>query len=124
MKTTNYFNTFIEVAEDCPVRIAERPTGKNGNKTVAVLEYELISNNPYRYTSDDVLFVVFAEKNSIPNDNFDLERQKFFLNHKLVYALHHWQNDMVGGFIMMGKERSPFMVWEPESMKYFQQIQH
>ena len=43
-----YYNTFIEIAEDCPVSQAEIPQAKGGKKTKAVLEYELIAKNPYK----------------------------------------------------------------------------
>lgn len=62
MKTTNYFNTFIAVAEDCPVGEAEIPQQKKGEHTVASLEYELISREPYAHTSDDVLYNVYLNK--------------------------------------------------------------
>lgn len=35
MKTTNYYNTFIEVAEDCPVDQAKIPPLHGDKKTVA-----------------------------------------------------------------------------------------
>jgi hypothetical protein len=61
MKTTNYFNNFIEVAEDCPVTAAEIPPRKE-ERTAANIQFEMIAHNPYKYTSDDVLFQVYAEK--------------------------------------------------------------
>lgn len=78
MKTTNYYNTFIEVAEDCPVKTAETPPQKNGEKTIANLQFEMIGGNPYQYSSDDVIFGVYALKNNIANKEFDKEREKFF----------------------------------------------
>ena len=53
--TTNYYDTFIEVAEDCLTPKAETPAAKGENKTVALMQFELISKQPYKYTSDDVL---------------------------------------------------------------------
>lgn len=78
MKTTNYFNTFIEVAEDCPINKAERPPEKAGEKTVANLQFEMIKNNPYQNTSDDVIFSVYAVKNSLKKEDIAKEREKFF----------------------------------------------
>jgi hypothetical protein len=76
--TTNYFDTFIEVAEDCPVKQAEVPALKNGEKTVVFLLYELISAHPYQYTSDDVIFSVYAKKSGITSEKLPDERQRFF----------------------------------------------
>ncbi len=78
MKTTNYFDTFIEVADDCPVHSAEIPSQKRDGKTVAYLQYELIINHPYMYTSDDVLFQVFVQRTNIQTDTLPEERSKFF----------------------------------------------
>ncbi|MCF6403742.1 DUF6157 family protein [Chitinophaga filiformis] len=77
MKTTNYYNTFIEVAEDCPVKAAEVPPMR-GEKTIANIEFELLIDNPYEFTSDDVLFHVYAAKNHLKTKEFDLEREQFF----------------------------------------------
>jgi Family of unknown function (DUF6157) len=45
MKThsTNYLNTFIEVADDCPASIGEIPPTKGDNKTVANIQFEMIN---------------------------------------------------------------------------------
>ncbi|MGV3538786.1 MAG: DUF6157 family protein [Rufibacter sp.] len=78
MKTTNYYNTFIAVAEDCPVAAAQIPPQKGDDKTVASLQFDMLQQHPYQYTSDDVLFGVYAAKNGIPAEDFETERQKFF----------------------------------------------
>ena len=77
MHTTNYFNTFIEVAEDCPVSDAEVPPQKGDAKTVANLHFEMIAENPYKFTSDDVIFNAFAAKNGLTS-NLQQERDLFF----------------------------------------------
>lgn len=76
--TTNYENTFIEAAEDCPVKNGEIPPLKGENKTIANIEFEMISKNPYKYSSDDVLFQVFAEKNDITKSDYKNAREAFF----------------------------------------------
>jgi len=78
MHTTNYLETFIEVAEDCPVDKAEIPPLKNGKKTIAFLHYELIHNHPYQFTSDDVIFATYAEKNGIKEMELEAKREVFF----------------------------------------------
>lgn len=75
--TTNYINTFIEVAEDCPVSQAQVPPEKK-EKTLANLQYEKIIKNPYQYTSDDIIFECYAFKNDIPESEKQAERDKFF----------------------------------------------
>ncbi len=78
MKTTNYYNTFIEVAEDCPAKIAEVPSQRGVAKTAAVIQFELISSNPYQYTSDDILFQVYAVKNKLNAGDLADAREAFF----------------------------------------------
>ena len=58
--TTNCFDTFIRVAEDCPARAGEEPPPRAGNPTVAGLQYRMIVEAPYKYTSDDVVFATSA----------------------------------------------------------------
>src|SRR5690625_5876794 len=75
--TTNYFDTFIEVAEDTKSNCGTKPPAK-GKKTVAEIQYELIVKNPYKYTSDDILFQVFAVKNNLTKEEFKQAREQFF----------------------------------------------
>jgi len=76
--TTNYYNTFIEVAEDCPVSSGTVPPAKEGSPSVARLQYEMLSGDPYRYDSDDALFSVFAVRKEIPDGEREEQRQAFF----------------------------------------------
>ena len=78
MHSTNYFNTLIEVAEDCRAAAGEIPPEKGGKKTVANLQYEMLQEHPYQYTSDDVLFAVFATRKEIPQEEWDEQRTRFF----------------------------------------------
>ncbi len=73
----NYYSTFIEVAEDCPVTRAEVPPLKAGKKTKAGLEYELIARSPYRYTGEEVAFQAHAQHKGLPKDRWPDERARF-----------------------------------------------
>lgn len=75
--TTNYIDTFIEVAEDTKVDCGTKPPIKD-KKTVAEMQYDLIANHPYQYTSDDVLFHVYAERNDVILEDYKQEREQFF----------------------------------------------
>lgn len=76
--TTNYINTFIEVADDCPVHQSEIPQMTAEKKTVAQMQYEKISRHPYAYTSDDILFQVFADRNDLTKGEYREARAAFF----------------------------------------------
>ena len=76
--TTNYENTFIEIAEDCPINVAEIPPIKGDKKSVANMQFEMLNKNPYKYTSDDVFFQVYADRKDLTKSEYESERQKFF----------------------------------------------
>lgn len=76
--TTNYINTFIEVADDSPISFGEIPKSKGNNKTVAEMQFELIAQHPYKFSSDDILFQVFAERNDIIESEYKAAREEFF----------------------------------------------
>lgn len=76
--STNYFNTFISVAEDCLTQSAETPELFRGEEAAATMQYDMVKNNPYRYTSDDVLFQLHAKKKRVAKKDLDREREAFF----------------------------------------------
>ena len=76
--TTNYQDVFIEIAEDCSATKGEIPPLKNNEKTAATIQFEMLNGNPYKFTSDDVLFQVFANKNNIPETELIQAREQFF----------------------------------------------
>jgi len=97
--TTNYMNTLIEVAEDCPVFAAAKPPQKP-QKTIAEIQFEMISKYPYQYTSDDVVFEGFAIKNELSENEKESARNLFFskgqaclrtspLTKRYGFGIHH-----------------------------------
>jgi len=78
MDDQNYYSTFIEVADDCPLNSAEIPEQKSDGMSVPALQYELISENPYLYTQEDIIFEVFVIRNEIVEEDFAAEREKLF----------------------------------------------
>jgi Family of unknown function (DUF6157) len=78
MHTTNYQNTFICVADDCPILDAEVPNAKPENKTVAQRQFEIISGEPYTHTSDEIVFQIFAERKDLHASEMEEGRAAFF----------------------------------------------
>ncbi len=76
--TTNYFKTFIQVAEDCKVNEAKIPEIKGDNKTIASIQYEQLIKNEYVFTSDEILFNTFAQKNELLPSELNEARAHFF----------------------------------------------
>lgn len=109
MHTTNYFNTFIQVADDCPVRMGEVPPQKTSTKTVANLQFEMVADNPYQLTSDDVLFNTYLIRNEAQEENLKVDREIFFskgqpclrssaLAKRYGWGIHHDENGKVALF--------------------------
>lgn len=76
--STNYENTFIEIAEDCPISEGQIPPLKGDKKSVANLQFEMLRDRPYQYSSDDVLFTVFATRKDLISSELEEARQQFF----------------------------------------------
>lgn len=74
----NYVNTFIRVAEDCPAAEGIVPVGRGDRKTIAVIQYELLVENPYRLTQEDVLFESYARHKAVPPEARTAARAEFF----------------------------------------------
>lgn len=106
MHTTNYVNTFIEVADDCPVAKAELPPKKGEKLTVANLQFDMLYDHPYRYTSDGVIFDTHALRREIPKNEWPEARTIFFskrqaclrsspLGKRYGWGIHHDENSRV-----------------------------
>ncbi len=58
----SYVNTFIAVAADAKTEAGMVPPARDGKKTVARLEYELIAPKPYQLTQEEVQFSVHVQR--------------------------------------------------------------
>ena len=114
--TTNYKNAFIEAAEDCPAVKGEIPPVKGDAKTIANLQFEMLSKKPYAFTSDEVLFQIYAIKNDLAESELKTEREKFFskgqaclrtspLAKRYGWGIHH---DNEGKVALFGRETDQY----------------
>ena len=119
MHTTNYKNTFIEIAEDCNLLKSEIPPLKR-NKTLANMQYEIISENPYQYTSDEVMLECFFLKNDILENEKDAAKKNFFskgqpcfrssaLCKRYGFGIHHNEKEKISIFPLESKEYENFL---------------
>ncbi len=76
--TTNYFNTFIEVAEDCKTDISLIPPLKGDKKSIANWQFELLQQKPLTYSSDELLFEIFAIRNELTDSELAQAKSDFF----------------------------------------------
>lgn len=61
----NYYNTFIQLAPDSTAETAVVPPLRGSRKTVALLEHELLSSQPYVHTQEEILFLVHAQRSGL-----------------------------------------------------------
>jgi hypothetical protein len=73
----NYYDTLLEIADDCPATEGQVPQARSVKKTKAVVEYELLIKDPYTYTEEDIAFEVHAVLHDIPKASRPKEREKF-----------------------------------------------
>ncbi|MFT4415783.1 DUF6157 family protein [Fredinandcohnia humi] len=81
----SYINTFITVSEDSPATSAVIPLPRNNKPTIASIEHEIISNNPYKFTQEDVQFKTYLLKNEIVSHDLVELREQFFLKPKACF---------------------------------------
>ena len=90
--TTDYSDTFIEVAEDCMATEATMPPDKEP-KTAARIEYEMLISAPYQFASDDVLYESSGHRRGISCDDFFSKGQPCFrasaLCKRYGWGVHH-----------------------------------
>jgi len=55
----NYYDTFIQIADDSPVGAGTAPAARGERPTVALIQYTLLSERPYGYTQEEVLFETY-----------------------------------------------------------------
>jgi Family of unknown function (DUF6157) len=55
MSGVNYYSTFIAVADDCDAGAGAEPPIK-AKPTIARIQFEMVMEAPYEFTSEDVIF--------------------------------------------------------------------
>lgn len=116
MHTTNYRETLIVVADDSKADRGVVPPEKPENPSIAARTWRLIAEHPYAYTSDDVIFTVWADRKEIPEDERAAAREVFFakgqaclrasdLGKKYGWGIHH---DAEGRLALVGMETDAY----------------
>lgn len=113
--TTNYFNTFIEVAEDSTAITGTIPPQRGNKPTIAQQQLDLILAHPYAYTSDDVLYWLYANKNGFEREDPSVRADFFCKGQACMRAspltkLYGWgiHFDETGKMALYGKETAAY----------------
>lgn len=126
MHSTNYQGTLIAIAEDSSAERGVVPPEKAENPSVASRTWRMIAEHPYEYTSDDVIFAVWADRQGIAEEDREAAREKFFskgraclrasdLGKKYGWGIHH---DGEGRVALVGVESDEYREFlESEDVK-------
>lgn len=65
-------DTFVQVSQDCPVTESVVPTSKkNAKPPIHMIQFELLSASPYRYTMEDLIYEVHIRHKEIPAEQVE-----------------------------------------------------
>ncbi|MGC2166061.1 MAG: DUF6157 family protein [Gallionella sp.] len=72
----NPANQFIEIAPDCETKTAIVPQDKGDKRSIATIEYELLSDKPYTYTLSELKFATHVQHKQIPQAELKAHQQQ------------------------------------------------
>lgn len=73
-----YRNTFIHASPDGKASTGTTPTLRGDKKSVANLEFEMISQHPYKFTQEEVQFAVHLAHKGIAKEHEAEARTQYF----------------------------------------------
>lgn len=116
-------NTFITVAPDCPVEQAKVPVSKKVKKPIHLIQYELLQDNPYQFTHQELVFTVYLIKEGIEcasdDEKADVWNKLFSKGHpclrasaltkKYGFGAHYDQDGKIALYPMEGERYQTFI---------------
>ena len=111
----SYKETFITVAPDCPVSQSEIPVSKRAIKPLHIIQYELLTENPYTFDHKELVFNVHLIRKGL-EDLSESEKEKiwddlFVKGHPCLRA-SALTNDMDLELIMIRMGKLLFPQWK------------
>ena len=76
----NYSNTIIVISPDCPAEKGLSPPQRGDKKSVALLQFEMLSAHPYQYTQEDVLWQVHLRHKQVKKIEATVKHRKLFFS--------------------------------------------
>lgn len=127
--TTNYYNTFIQVATDTGVHEAEVPPLRTSGKSVANYQYEFLMQQPYTFTSDELLLKIYMLRKAISPVNIEETRMNFFSKGQPCFRASpltkrygwgvHFDSEGKMALVPLGSEAYELKVKHPELKQVF-----
>jgi len=119
----SYKETFITIAPDCPVGKSEIPTSNRAKKPLHIIQYELLTENPYKFDHQELVFEVYMIKEGLEIKS-ETERKEiwenFFskghpclrasaLTKRYGFGAHYDKNGKIALYPMESKEYQVFI---------------
>lgn len=82
----SYINTFICVAPDCPVESGTVPVSARPSPPAHVIQYELLSRNPYKYNHEALLYEVHVRHKGVPPEEWESRKDEVW---KMLFSTNH-----------------------------------
>ena len=129
----NPTNQFIEIAPDCPTDQAVVPQDKGDKRSIADIEYQLLSGKPYGYTLEELKFATHVLHKQIPPAEVKARRQQLWdayfakpcacmraspLTKKYGWGAHYNEQGKIAIYAVESKEYQRF-VNDNNMKKYF-----
>lgn len=119
-RTTNYYRTMITAATDSTTQQGTIPPWNDKSPSIAARTWRMIAEHPYEYTSDDVAFTVWADRNEIPEGERASLRHEFFskgqpclrasdLGKKYGWGIHHDAHGRIAIYGVESPEYAAFL---------------
>ncbi|TXK68933.1 DUF6157 family protein [Paenibacillus sp. N3.4] len=120
----SYVNTFVQVATDCPVHMGIVPLEKKESKTAHRIQYELLSQHPYAFTQQELIYKVYLLHKQIPKNEIaargdEIWQELFERNHpclrasmlpkKYGWGVHYDKEGKIAIYAMESEEYQQFM---------------
>jgi hypothetical protein len=120
----NPADQFIEIAPDCPAAKSVIPHDTDGKRSIATIEYDLLSSKPYGYTLAELKFATHVLHKQIPATELKAHAQQlrdaFFskpyacmraspLTKKYGWGVHYDKDGKIAIFPVESKEYQRFV---------------
>ena len=74
----SYKDTLILVSADCPVEHGVVPASGKETPPAHVIQFELLSRNPYVYTHEELLYQVHVRHKGVPEAEWETRREEIW----------------------------------------------
>ena len=76
----SYKSTFIQIAEDCPATESIVPQAKGNSMPIHLIQYNLLSKEPYTYSHEELVFAVYVARQGISDVELAEKRDELWAN--------------------------------------------